>query len=1624
MRTLFLIAVGAACVFAQSTSSNLFTVIPKTDLSATGELRFRDKVSTPHYVGFKAPDSVSANQLYKLPPATAVGCVQDDGTGTWTIASCGAAAVVNGFQVTGSSAIMPPVTTVGWQAWYNNTDHSTNWLSYDNANALSPINISASSVNFTGNITQPSGTSPWCALAGCTMAGNINANAVGTLSLGSAATPFGSTFALTNSSSRKFQIYDSSATDLSGLFWVMKADITPGSFPTVDLKFTDSLGTDVLVLAREFLGTPGKQGVLDADWLPKIDNTYDVGNGSFQWRNLKLASGLYMGNTLVLDSGRNLTVASCSGCGGVDHGFFVNDNASVGASTAMGLQVSYVTSSHSTVIKSYDASNALSPINLSASTLSFTGNITQPSGTSPWCALAGCTMAGNISANAVGTLSLGSAVTPFGSTFALTNSSSRKFQIYDSSATDLSGIFWSMKADITSGTFSTVDLKFTDSTGTDVLVLARSFLGTPGKQGVLDADWLPKIDNTYDVGNGSFQWRNLKIASGLYMGNTLVLDSGRNLTVASCTGCGGVDHGFFVTDNASVGASTAMGLQVSYVTSSHSTVIKSYDASNALSPINLSASTFSLTGNITQPSGTSPWCALTGCTMSGNINANAVGTLSLGSAATPFGSTFALTNSSSRKFQIYDSSATDLSGIFWSMKADITSGSFATVDLKFTDSTGTDVLVLARSFLGAPGKQGVLDADWLPSANNTYDVGNGSFQWRNLKIASGLYMGNTLVLDSSRNLTVASCSGCGGTVTNGFFVTGNSAVLSSTAQGYQTSFDTSTSTTLIKSYNASAAFSPISIYSSALNLVGTPAIVATGSGPFSLTGSTVTNGNILLTPGNVAGNSSVIVLGTRTDRPSFLITNPFGTTTSNALEIDNNGGTAVFKVIGSGDTGCPNCVVSYNHFPHDTSATDSLGDSAHRWGKLWVKDIDMSGTFSGAIWLPLGGGTMSGNINSATVGTLSLGNTTAPFGSTFALTNSSSRKFQVYDSGAADLSGLFWTIKADDTSGVSATVALHFTDSAGTDALVLARSFLGAAGKQGVLDADWLPKLDNTYDVGNGSFQWRNLKLATGLYMGNTLVLDSGRNLTVASCSGCSSGVVTNGFFVQGNSAVTPTPTAPGFQVSHDPSSHTSFIKSFNASNLLSPIDISGATFFNQQASFSGGINLNSTPTISTTFANGPMQIFGPSSSNGNILITPGAVTNNASVRILQTTVGQPALKIINPASTATASTVFEVDNSNQTTARFWVESDLNPTTTTGCPSCVHTASLLATSDGVNDIGADTLRYRLFKGFGAQLGLVPLDVPSGTVAQMGTNGISLVVVDGYSNGIPSFLGRNASGTYASPSSTVSGGVLFSLSGRGYVTGSGFMTSGSAAISMLANENWGSGQGADIYLQTTAAGASFSSRATRAIVTSTGVNPPFDNTGSLGSSGPCVNGGGSPCRWNNANFVNATIGTLTVTSCSGCASGGGVTALGAFAPIQVSASTGPVSISCNTCVATNALNTYTFLQTFSAGIDVSNSLTFRADTLPDVSNTRSLGSLSKAFQFVVAQTLVATNATLGTGVTVGGVVDFHVGSGNFYLRSFGGAPTCSGVGDGWAGIDTSGSKLWVCIGGVAKSTTLF
>lgn len=59
-----------------------------------------------------------------------------------------------------------------------------------------------------------------------------------------------------------------------------------------------------------------------------------------------------------------------------------------------------------------------------------------------------------------------------------------------------------------------------------------------------------------------------------------------------------------------------------------------------------------------------------------------------------------------------------------------------------------------------------------------------------------------------------------------------------------------------------------------------------------------------------------------------------------------------------------------------------------------------------------------------------------------------------------------------------------------------------------------------------------------------------------------------------------------------------------------------------------------------------------------------------------------------------------------------------------------------------------------------------------------------------------------------------------------------------------------------------------------------------------------------------------------------------------------------------------------------------------------------------------QTVSGSKTFSGTNYITGSMA---VSSGNMYLRNYSGVPSCSGVSDGWVGIDTSNKRINICIG---------
>jgi hypothetical protein len=193
-------------------------------------------------------------------------------------------------------------------------------------------------------------------------------------------------------------------------------------------------------------------------------------------------------------------------------------------------------------------------------------------------------------------------------------------------------------------------------------------------------------------------------------------------------------------------------------------------------------------------------------------------------------------------------------------------------------------------------------------------IGTGSsvaFHSINLDAASGsaYQMGGTTVIDASRNanfvnLTVSgACTGCGG-------------------GGGGVSF-------------------PIVFPSG----TASPQLDATGLGAaINFNGSSTSNGNIVLNPGNVAGNASVVVNAARGDQPALYLKSASGTTTAPVFSLRDSSNVARVYVMQSGDASCPNCLNTEMIQPTADNSFDS-GTSSLQWRSLYLATaLKMGGT--------------------------------------------------------------------------------------------------------------------------------------------------------------------------------------------------------------------------------------------------------------------------------------------------------------------------------------------------------------------------------------------------------------------------------------------------------------------------------------------------------------------------------------------------------------------------------------------------------------------------------------------------------------------------------------------------------
>ena len=139
-------------------------------------------------------------------------------------------------------------------------------------------------------------------------------------------------------------------------------------------------------------------------------------------------------------------------------------------------------------------------------------------------------------------------------------------------------------------------------------------------------------------------------------------------------------------------------------------------------------------------------------------------------------------------------------------------------------------------------------------------------------------------------------------------------------------------------------------------------------------------------------------------------------------------------------------------------ATD-LGASGSRISKLWVTDIDCSGTCPGS------GGYFSKDANGL-YPTLNEGIDASRATGQFVKT----KKLEIADQTATGAGVAFWDIQANANGFASSS--LFIRDNAGNTILDLQRVVASSTVNRGILALDWLPDADSTRDLGSSSARW------------------------------------------------------------------------------------------------------------------------------------------------------------------------------------------------------------------------------------------------------------------------------------------------------------------------------------------------------------------------------------------------------------------------------------------------------------------------------------------------------------------------------------------------------------------------
>ncbi len=342
---------------------------------------------------------------------------------------------------------------------------------------------------------------------------------------------------------------------------------------------------------------------------------------------------------------------------------------------------------------------------------------------------------------------------------------------------------------------------------------------------------------------------------------------------------------------------------------------------------------------------------------------------------------------------------------------------------------------------------------------------------------------------------------------------------------------------------------------------------------------------------------------------------------SSLLEIRDNAGTPVVQFYRAFVGSPADFADVHVDWQPDANLSQSLGVSGRRWSKLWVQDIDLTGTCTGC---PGGVSSVTGTtpisaspttgavvvscptcVTTDTTQTISGAKTfTSELVDTVGIHASAATgymkagKFEFRDNGGG---ALVWDAQATVVSGLSSFWVIR--DNAGTVVLKLNR----VTGSSTIDDAEWqlhqVPLTNSTWDLGESSRKWRD----------GWLISTHTSDLCAGSASTCSSATNSNQIAVYGN-------YLPGFNNTYDIGTsgtrvRTTYTIDLNASgSIATPVNVTASgTIQGSTLNATSAYNVNSTNIVNSSRA--LLNITGLTMTGD--IATPGNITASTALFVV-----------------------------------------------------------------------------------------------------------------------------------------------------------------------------------------------------------------------------------------------------------------------------------------------------------------------------------------------------------------------------------------------------------------------